>query len=122
MMPSSEQNKPIGVDISDLRTIQGLIAENPAAITESMLRWQLRHRFRNGLAQHCFPVGRQILISKTGYEHWLASYAGTIRGEVSRKKQYQSHDHDDDHRSVMDEFRRLLPDAIKYSKKARGDE
>lgn len=69
------------IAVDDLRTIPGLIAENPDVLTEPMLRWQLRHRFENGLAQFCVPVGRKLLISKSGYERWLASQAGTRRGE-----------------------------------------
>ena len=76
---STSPESSIAVD--DLRTIAGLIAENPDVLSESMLRWQLRHRFENGLAQYCVPVGRKILISKSGYERWLASQAGCRRGE-----------------------------------------
>lgn len=69
------------IKIDDLRTIGGLIAENPGVLTEAMLRWQLRHRFENGLAPYCVPVGRKLLISKSGYETWLTTQAGLRRGE-----------------------------------------
>lgn len=72
--------------LRDLRTIQGLIAENPSVLNESMLRWQLRHRFKNGLAKHTIPVGRKLLISKSGYETWLASQAGLRNGEWKKEQ------------------------------------
>lgn len=69
--------------LSDLRTISGLVAENPGILKESVLRWQLRHRQETGLAQYCVSVGKNILISKTGYEHWLAKQAGKV---ISRRR------------------------------------
>lgn len=64
------------LSITDLKTIEGLVAENPQAFSVTTLRWQLRHRHENGLAICCVRAGKRILISKTRYETWLASQAG----------------------------------------------
>lgn len=84
MKQSAQPNdKPDVLELSDLRTISGLVAENPEVLKESVLRWQLRHRQETGLAQYCVAVGKNILISKTGYEHWLAKQAGKV---ISRRR------------------------------------
>ena len=62
--------------ISDLKTIEGLVDENPQALSITTVRWQLRHRHVNGLSQCCVRSGKRILISKSRYEHWLSSQAG----------------------------------------------
>ena len=64
------------VEVSDLYTIEGLVAQNPEALTVPMLRWQLRHRQETGLSSCCVRGGKHILISKSRYEAWLASQAG----------------------------------------------
>lgn len=70
----TKQTQP--VEVSDLYTIEGLVAQNPEALSISMLRWQLRHRQETGLAACCVRGGKNILISKSRYESWLASQAG----------------------------------------------
>ena len=70
----TQTNQP--VEVSDLYTIDGLVAQNPEALNVPMLRWQLRHRQENGLASCCVRGGKHILISKSRYESWLASQAG----------------------------------------------
>lgn len=81
--PTLINKPPESFSLSDLRTIIGLVAENPEVLNESVLRWQLRHRQETGLAQYCVSVGKNILISKSGYEHWLAEQAGKV---ISRRR------------------------------------
>lgn len=64
------------INLNDLKTIEGLVEENTQALTVSLLRWQLRHRYENGLANCCVRAGKRILISKSRYEQWLAANAG----------------------------------------------
>ena len=61
------------IKLDDLRDIEALAAENPKTLTVATLRWQLRHRDTNGLAVACVRVGKRLLISKSRYEHWLAT-------------------------------------------------
>lgn len=70
----TKQTQP--VEVADLYTIEGLVAQNPDALTVPMLRWQLRHRQETGLSSCCVRGGKHILISKSRYEAWLASQAG----------------------------------------------
>ncbi len=67
-------------ELSDLRAVEALAAENPKYLTVSTLRWQLRHRDTNGLAAACVRVGKRLLISKSRYEHWLATQTEAARG------------------------------------------
>ena len=69
------QHQPL--EVADLYTIDGLVAQNPEALSVPMLRWQLRHRQETGLASCCVRGGKHILISKSRYERWLASQAGS---------------------------------------------
>ncbi len=64
------------VALDDLYAVDQLVSTFPNILTLNLLRWQLRHREENGLAQACVRVGKKLLISKARYEHWLASRAG----------------------------------------------
>ena len=75
-MQTNQAQKSQPVEVSDLYTIEGLVAQNPEALTVQMLRWQLRHRQETGLSSCCVRGGKHILISKSRYESWLASQAG----------------------------------------------
>ncbi len=75
-MQTNQAQKSQPVEVSDLYTIEGLVAQNPEALTVPMLRWQLRHRQETGLSSCCVRGGKHILISKSRYESWLASQAG----------------------------------------------
>ena len=75
-MQTNQAQKSQPVEVSDLYTIEGLVAQNPEALTVQMLRWQLRHRQETGLSSCCVRGGKHILISKSRYEAWLASQAG----------------------------------------------
>lgn len=71
-----ESANTTAIQLNDLKTIEGLVEENPEVLTVPLLRWQLRHRQENGLSTCCVRAGKRILISKTRYETWLASQAG----------------------------------------------
>lgn len=71
-----ESSNAAAINLNDLKTIECLVDENPQALTVSLLRWQLRHRYENGLASCCVRAGKRILISKSRYEQWLAANAG----------------------------------------------
>lgn len=62
--------------LDDLHTVQGLAARYPSILSVRTLRWQLRSRNENGLAECCVRVGRNVLISQTRYERWLATRTG----------------------------------------------
>ena len=61
--------------LEDLHSVEDLAALYPKILSVPTLRWQLRSREKNGLAQCCVQVGKKLLISKTRYERWLASQA-----------------------------------------------
>lgn len=67
------------IKLDDLRDIEALAAENPKTLTVATLRWQLRHRDTNGLAAACVRIGKRLLISKSRYEHWLATRTDAAR-------------------------------------------
>lgn len=71
--PTAEQER---IGLEDLYSIPALVAAYPRILTVTALRWQLRHREQNGLAQCCVRLGKKLLISKSRYEAWLASRAG----------------------------------------------
>lgn len=64
------------IELDDLFTVQALADRYPDILSLHTLRWQLRDREKNGLAAACLRVGKNILISKSRYEGWLASRAG----------------------------------------------
>lgn len=64
------------ISLNDLKTIEGLVQENPSVLSVPLLRWQLRHRHENGMSTCCIKAGKRILISKSRYEQWLAANAG----------------------------------------------
>lgn len=70
----TQHNHPL--EVADLYTIDGLVAQNPNVLTKAMLRWQLRHRQETGLSSCCVRGGKHILISKSRYESWLSSQTG----------------------------------------------
>ena len=65
------------IALDDLDTVEGMAASYPRLLSVPTLRWQLRHRDSNGLAHACVPVGKKLLISRSRYEAWLASRAGS---------------------------------------------
>ncbi len=69
----------VAIELRDLRAVEALVAERPDVLSVSTLRWQLRHRDTNGLAAACVRVGKRLLISKSRYEHWLATQTDAAR-------------------------------------------
>lgn len=67
---------PEALQLDDLRTISELARQHPTILSVPTLRWQLRHREQNGLANCCVQVGKKLLISKARYERWLGTLAG----------------------------------------------
>ncbi len=74
--PTPETAPAGAIALDDLDTVEGLAERYPRLLSVPTLRWQLRHRDSNGLAQACVPVGKKLLISRSRYEVWLASRAG----------------------------------------------
>ncbi len=62
--------------LDDLHSVEDLAAKYPHILSVPTLRWQLRSRDRNGLANCCVQLGKRLLISQSRYETWLASQAG----------------------------------------------
>lgn len=78
-MKDQAQNtaQPASIALDDLYPIERLAAAFPQFLTVRTLRWQLRHREVNGLADSCVRVGRKLLISRSRYEAWLATRVGS---------------------------------------------
>lgn len=72
-------DQPSTLALEDLHTVEGLAASFPNILNATLLRWQLRHREKIGLAPCCVRVGKKLLISKTRYEAWLAVRAESVR-------------------------------------------
>lgn len=70
------ENTPEALPLDDLRTISELAKQHPTILSIPTLRWQLRHREQNGLAECCVQIGKKLLISKSRYERWLGTQAG----------------------------------------------
>ena len=75
---------PIGLD--DLFSVEEFVAANSRLITLHTLRQQLRDRAHNGLGKAVLPFGRKLLISKSGYERWLATLAGTTSRQAKGRQ------------------------------------
>lgn len=67
------------IKLDDLRSIEELVAENTKTLSCNILRYQLRRRFTNGLADACVRIGNRVMISKTRYEQWLATQTDARR-------------------------------------------
>lgn len=74
-MQSTVHTTADAVPLEDLYSIEDLAAQYPKILSVAILRWQLRSRHRNGLAQCCVPLGKRLLISKSRYERWLSAQA-----------------------------------------------
>jgi len=68
---------PEALPLDDLHTVEELARKHSRFLSVNTLRWQLRDREKNGLAPACVRIGKKLLISKTRYEQWLASRAGS---------------------------------------------
>lgn len=65
--------------LDDLRSIDALAREHPTILSVPTLRWQLRHRDENGLADAVVKVGKKLLIVKPRYTAWLTSGSGALK-------------------------------------------
>lgn len=72
-----ETHNNASLSLDDLHTVEEFASRYPHILSPYLLRWQLRDRERNGLAPACVRVGKKLLISKSRYEQWLASRAGS---------------------------------------------
>lgn len=70
------------IRLDDLRSIEEIVAENNKILSSNILRYQLRQRFTNGLADACVRIGNRVMISKTRYEHWLATQTDARRAAI----------------------------------------
>ncbi len=61
------------IQLDDLYTIAALVEATPKALSVTNLRWQLRHRQETGLDACVVRNGKQLLISRSRYERWLAT-------------------------------------------------
>ena len=64
------------LQLDDLYPIDQLAKAYPNLLSQATLRWQLRHRDTNGLADCCVRVGKKLLISKSRYQEWLSTRTG----------------------------------------------
>jgi hypothetical protein len=64
------------ITLDDLYTVEDLAKRYPKTLPAKTLAWQVRNREQNGLAPAVVHVGKRLLISKSRYEHWLATQAG----------------------------------------------
>lgn len=64
------------ITLDDLHTVEDLAEQYPKTLPAKTLAWQVRNREQNGLAPAVVRVGKRLLISKSRYEHWLATQAG----------------------------------------------
>lgn len=74
----SVASTPEALPLEDLHSVEDLAAQFPKILSVPTLRWQLRSRDTNGLAQCCVHLGKKLLISKTRYERWLATRTGGV--------------------------------------------
>ena len=77
--PLSEPAPTGAMALDDLYTVETFASKYPHILTVPTLRWQLRHRDDNGLSTACVAVGKKLLISRTRYEAWLATRAGSAK-------------------------------------------
>lgn len=61
--------------LDDWHPIPKLVAAHPDKLTVPTLRWYLRNRDTNGLAPAVRRLGKQLVISKSRFEAWLANGA-----------------------------------------------
>ena len=61
-------------DLADYLTLQQLLREYPGMFTESQLRWALRFRQENGLAEHVVLFGRRLYIHVPGFTQWFSQH------------------------------------------------
>ncbi len=59
--------------LGDWSTVEGLVDQHRDKFTECQLRWALRYRDENGLAEHVTRMGRRLYIHVPGFTRWFQS-------------------------------------------------
>lgn len=59
--------------LEEFTTPQGLAEKHPTLFTVPQLRWALRFRDENGLAEHVTRFGRRLYIHEPGFVRWFES-------------------------------------------------
>ena len=59
--------------LDDWSTVEGLVDRYSDKFTEPQLRWALRYRDENGLAEHVTRMGRRLYIHIPGFTDWFQS-------------------------------------------------
>ena len=65
-----------GPALEEWATIEKLVADSDGLITESQVRWALRYRNENGLAEHVTRFGRRLYLHVPGFARWFKSLGG----------------------------------------------
>jgi hypothetical protein len=60
-------------DLSELDTLDELVARYPKKFSKPQLQWQLRFRDENGLSECVVKFGRRLYIHRPSFAKWLAS-------------------------------------------------
>jgi hypothetical protein len=64
------------IALDELRTLEEFVRDNASILTPSTVRYQLRNRHSNGLADATVKVGKRLLIIPSRYAKWLGGRAG----------------------------------------------
>jgi hypothetical protein len=71
---------PDAIALNDLYPLNELVTLYPKVLTINSLRWHLRHRHKNGLDAACISsLRRDLPISKSRFERWLATQTDDVR-------------------------------------------
>jgi len=65
------ETSQITIQTFDWLTILSLVEFTDKQVTENQLRWWLRSKKSNGLAEHTRTIGRKIYINKIGFMEWF---------------------------------------------------
>ena len=61
------------IDLADYATPEALAEQYPELFTLPQLRWALRFREDNGLAEYVTRMGRRLYIRVPGFTRWFQS-------------------------------------------------
>ena len=57
--------------LSDYSTVEQLAERHADLFSEGQLRWALRYRDENGLAEHISQFGRRLYVHVPGFTRWF---------------------------------------------------
>lgn len=57
--------------LDEYTTIDGMVDDHPDLFSKTQLRWALRYRSSNGLAEHTLKFGKRLYIHVPGFVTWL---------------------------------------------------